>query len=67
MLLEDILGLPVKAAVVVPGLLEIVLLLNTLLHLGPSHCSWVPSGGPHSGCSYRALGSIDRQQLVLGS
>ena len=37
MLLEDVLGLPVKAAVVVPRLLEIVLLLDPLLHSGTSH------------------------------
>ncbi len=34
MLLEDVLALPVKAAVVLARLLEVVLLLNTLLHAG---------------------------------
>ena len=37
MLLEDVLGFPVKAAVVLARLLEVVLLLDSLLHAGTCH------------------------------
>ena len=37
MLLEDVLGPAVKAAIVIPRLLEVVLLLNALLDAGTSH------------------------------
>ena len=37
MLLEDIFGIPVKAAVVLPRLLEVVFLLNGLLHTHTGH------------------------------
>lgn len=52
MLLEDILGLPIKATVVLARLLEVVLLFNALLHPGTSHRLLRPGIAAHSlaGC-----------------
>ena len=60
MLLEDILAFPVKAAVVLAGLLEVVLLLNPLLHAG-TRGGW---GSP--GSAVRLAGSVVINVVLLG-
>ncbi len=60
MLLEDVLALPVKAAIVLAGLLEIVLLLNPLLHAGTRGIWRCP------GSAVRLAGSIVINVVLLG-